>query len=192
MYVDPDERAPLIIGGPALNRATTKVAAKIAEWSDIQDLYVVGSAIVGFFTGKPAQTFSVNVNPKGVINVTSQPATSDEFEASYRGLFMPAVSGSAVNKADKAFRKVLSGTEASKAAKNTNKMLDKDLNKVLGEGWHEKGSTAKKKYLKTYEKELRGNTNADFYMDKNNGDIFLKSNQSNNWVKTKDNIKDFE
>ena len=193
MFKDPDgnQKVPyFFIGGPALTYGTAKVTAKTVELSDIQDLFTFGSAIVGIFTGKPPKTFSIEVNPKGGFKITSREATSDEFEAAYYGILIPFVSGSAVNKAEKAVRTVLSGAEAAKAAKNTTKMVEKDIDKVLGKGWHTNGE--KDRYVESFKKELRGNTNADFYIDKDNGDIFLKGNNSNNWVKTGDNIKDFE
>ena len=69
-------------------------------------------------------------------------------------------------------------------AKNAKKMLPDDIGVFLkaGEDWH-KGS-AKKDFLKQFKKELKGDTNADFYFDKDTRDVFLKSNKSGNWINT--------
>ena len=213
IYIDPDGRGPKSL--PPLPFFTTlqglkalgdKVADKVVgilNYTDLQDLFVLGSAIVSVFTGNEPQQFDAGYKD-GKITIETKPATGEDIEAAKNGLLLFGVSGSSVNKASNAVgnaasdamragRKVVAGAEAAKLAKDTDKMLTKDIDKVLGKGWHDSGSTAKKEYLKTYQKELRGNTNADFYVDKNNGDIFLKGNQPNNqvWVKTKDNIHDF-
>lgn len=69
-------------------------------------------------------------------------------------------------------------------AKNAKKMSPDDIGEFLGAGknWHSSG--AKNKFLKNFKKELKGDTNADFYLDKTTGDVFLKSNQSGNWINT--------
>ncbi|HMQ70796.1 MAG TPA: hypothetical protein PKC58_17605, partial [Ignavibacteria bacterium] len=72
----------------------------------------------------------------------------------------------------------------SNIAKNAKKMSPDDIGDFLkaGKDWH-KGS-AKKDFLKQFKKELKGDTNADFYFDKTTKDVFLKSNKSGNWIKT--------
>jgi RHS repeat-associated protein len=69
-------------------------------------------------------------------------------------------------------------------AKNVKKMLPDDIGLFLkaGEDWH-KGS-AKKDFLKQFKKDLKGDTNADFYFDKDTRDVFLRSNKSGNWINT--------
>lgn len=59
-------------------------------------------------------------------------------------------------------------------AKNTSKMSSDDIGKFLGAGknWH--GTTAKKDYLKQFSKQLKGDTNADFYIDKTTKEVFFK------------------
>lgn len=71
-----------------------------------------------------------------------------------------------------------------KIAKNAKKMSPDDIGVFLNAGvnWH-KGS-AKKDFLKKFKKELRGDTNADFYFDETTKDVFLKSNKSGNWINT--------
>ncbi len=63
-------------------------------------------------------------------------------------------------------------------------MSPDDIGKFLGAGknWH--GTTAKKDYLKQFSKQLKGDTNADFYIDKTTKEVFLKSNKSGNWINT--------
>ncbi|MBK8445124.1 MAG: hypothetical protein IPL35_17730 [Sphingobacteriales bacterium] len=51
-----------------------------------------------------------------------------------------------------------------------------------GKDWHK--GPAKGKFLKEFQKELKGDINADFYMDSNTKDVFLKSNKSGNWINT--------
>ena len=69
-------------------------------------------------------------------------------------------------------------------AKNAKKMSPDDIGKFLnaGKDWH-KGS-AKGDFLKQFKKELKGDTNADFYIDKTTREVFLKSNKSGNWINT--------
>lgn len=69
-------------------------------------------------------------------------------------------------------------------AKNAKKMSIEEIGKFLKAGidWH-KGS-AKKDFLKMFKKELKGDTNADFYIDKSTKDVYLKSNKSGNWINT--------
>ena len=203
-YNDPDGRQPRakvlppLFGTMVAMHTVADMGVRTLNYTDFQDLFTLGSAIVSVFTGSEPKKFHVSL-VDGKIQFKTIPASGEDVDAAKMGLLIPVASGSSVRKVDNVFdamkaRRVVSGSEAAKLAKNTDRMLDKDLNKILGEGWHSKGSTAKKNYVKTYEKELRGNTNPDFYIDKNNGDIFLKSTQSGNpvWVKTKNNIKDFE
>ena len=72
----------------------------------------------------------------------------------------------------------------SNIAKNTKKMSPEDIGNFLkaGKDWH-KGS-AKSNFLKQFKKELKGDTNADFYIDKITKEVFLKSNKSGNWINT--------
>ena len=73
---------------------------------------------------------------------------------------------------------------AGNIAKNAKKMSPDDIGKFLGAGkdWHK--TSAKTKFLKQFKKELKGDTNADFYIDKTTKEVFLKSNKSNNWINT--------
>lgn len=47
--------------------------------------------------------------------------------------------------------------------------------------WNQNGA---KTIFKSIQKELRGDTNADFYLDKTTNEILLKSNKSGNWINT--------
>lgn len=51
-----------------------------------------------------------------------------------------------------------------------------------GKDWH-KGA-AKGNFMKLFKKELKGDTIADFYINKNTKEVFLKSNKSGNWINT--------
>lgn len=80
------------------------------------------------------------------------------------------------------FSRVAKGV--SNIAKNAKKMSPDDIGKFLnaGKDWH-KGS-AKGNFLKQFKKELKGDTNADFYIDNTTREVFLKSNKSGNWINT--------
>ena len=73
---------------------------------------------------------------------------------------------------------------ASNIAKDTKKMSPDDIGEFLGAGkdWHK--TSAKSKFLNKFKKELKGDTNADFYVDKITNEVFLKSNRSGNWIST--------
>jgi RHS repeat-associated protein len=73
---------------------------------------------------------------------------------------------------------------AAKLATNAKKMSPDQIGEFLKaeKDWH-KGS-AKKEFLAKFRKELKGDTNADFYFDKNSKEVFLKSNKSGTWVNT--------
>lgn len=59
-----------------------------------------------------------------------------------------------------------------------------DIGKFLGVGkdWHK--TSAKSNFIKKFRKQLKGGTNADFYIDEGTKEVFLKSNKSSNWVNT--------
>jgi RHS repeat-associated protein len=71
---------------------------------------------------------------------------------------------------------------AAEIAKNAKKMSENQITQLLGEGWHKNGS--KTKLVKKFGKELKGSTNADFYIVKETGEVLLKGNKSNAWVET--------
>ncbi len=76
------------------------------------------------------------------------------------------------------------GKLASRIGKNAKKLSIDEIGDFLGAGknWHE--GKAKKKFLNKFKKELKGDTNADFYVDKKTKEILLKSNKNKNWVRT--------
>ena len=66
---------------------------------------------------------------------------------------------------------------------NTRKMTDEEIARFFDdEEWHD--TKAKKKYLKIFEKEMKGDTNADFHIDKDTNDIYLKTNKKDIWINT--------
>ena len=76
------------------------------------------------------------------------------------------------------------GAVLSNFAKNGKKMSPDQIGEFLGAGrdWHK--TSAKSKFLKQFKKELKGDTNADFYLDKVTKEVFLKSNKSGNLINT--------
>ena len=60
-------------------------------------------------------------------------------------------------------------------ARELRKLSDKEVGKVLGKGdkWHDDGK-AKRSFLNKFRKELKGETNPDFYQDKSNNEIILR------------------
>ena len=77
------------------------------------------------------------------------------------------------------------GEESSKNfGKDAKKMTPDEIGEFLGKGknWHK--TNAKSSFLAKYKKQLKGDTNADFWFDKNTNDVYLKSNKSGNWIKT--------
>ena len=55
------------------------------------------------------------------------------------------------------------------------------------EKWHD--TNAKKNYLGIFKKEMKGDTNADFHIDKDTNDIYLKTNQKKIWINTGDKLE---
>lgn len=78
----------------------------------------------------------------------------------------------------------LAGKSGAQIGKNAVKMSNEQIGKFLnaGKNWHK--TSAKEKFLNFFKKELKGDTNADFYIDKKTKEVFLKSNHSGNWIKT--------
>ena len=76
------------------------------------------------------------------------------------------------------------GKSVSKLAKKSRKMSTDEIEKFLDSGvdWHK--TSAKKDFLKGFRKELKGDLNADFWVDKTTKEVFLKSNKSSNWIPT--------
>jgi len=70
------------------------------------------------------------------------------------------------------------------ALKDAKKMKSKDIDKFLGKDWHKNGE--KRKLLKQFRKELKGSTNADFYINKKTKEIFIKGNKSSELIKVGD------
>lgn len=76
-----------ILGGPALNNGMRKFLMAIAPYTDLNDVVVLGSAILSPITGKDP------------INIDGTTASSDDIEAAKMGLLLPAISGSGAKKA---------------------------------------------------------------------------------------------
>ena len=69
----------------------------------------------------------------------------------------------------------LLGLEGSIYA-NARKMTDKEISRFFeDEEWYD--TNAKKDYLKKFEKEMKGDINADFHINKDANDIYLKTNR---------------
>lgn len=62
-----------------------------------------------------------------------------------------------------------------KIEKNSVKMSEKAIGEFLqaGENWHK--TNAKTKFLNQFKKQLKGDTNADFYIDKTTKEVFSKN-----------------
>ena len=59
---------------------------------------------------------------------------------------------------------------------NTRKMTDKEIAHFFGdEEWHD--TNAKSDYLGNFKKKMKGDTNADFHINKDTNDIYLKTNK---------------
>jgi hypothetical protein len=76
-----------------------------------------------------------------------------------------------------------------KVGSNAKKMSSNEIGEFLGEGenWHQ--TSAKRDFLSKFKKQLRGDTNADFYIDKGTGQVLLYSNKSKIWIETGQFIK---
>lgn len=55
------------------------------------------------------------------------------------------------------------------------------------EEWHKNG--AKSDYLGKFEKKMKGDTNADLYINKDTNDIYLKTNRKEIWIDTGDKLE---
>ena len=80
------------------------------------------------------------------------------------------------------------GLNGSKAYANARKMTDKEIERFFGdEEWHKNG--AKSDYLGKFEKKMKGDTNADLYINKDTNDIYLKTNRKEIWIDTGDKLE---
>ncbi|MBE7635198.1 hypothetical protein [Tenacibaculum finnmarkense] len=68
--------------------------------------------------------------------------------------------------------------------KDIRKMTSSEIESFLGKGWHKNSS--KTKYLKKYKKQMKGDTNADFYIHKKTKRIYLVTNKSKITIETND------
>ena len=67
-------------------------------------------------------------------------------------------------------------------------MTDEEIARFFGdEKWHK--TNAKKDYLDIFEKEMKGDTNADFHINKDTNDIYLKTNEKEIWINTGDKLE---
>ena len=81
----------------------------------------------------------------------------------------------------------LLGLEGSTYA-NARKMTDEEIARFFGdEKWHK--TKEKQKYLKIFEKEMKGDTNADFHINNDTNDIYLKTNEKEIWINTGDKLE---
>ena len=71
---------------------------------------------------------------------------------------------------------------------NAREMTDEEIARFFGdEKWHD--TNAKPDYLDIFQKEMKGNTNADFYKNNDTNDIYLKTNKKNIWINTGDKFE---
>jgi len=123
--IDPDGKQ-VLLGGPALNIGMKKVVATIINNSDLQDGYILGSAILSPFTGNEPSSFEITTDELGVFKgVVIQPVSSNDIEAAKSGLLLPIISGSAVNKIEKSIEKVIEGGRAGKTIVKENGVIIK-------------------------------------------------------------------
>ena len=81
----------------------------------------------------------------------------------------------------------LLGLEGSTYA-NARKMTDEEIARFFGdEKWHK--TKEKQKYLKKFEKKMKGDTNADFHINNDTNDIYLKTNEKEIWINTGDKLE---
>lgn len=122
---DPDGKQ-VILGGPALNIGMNKVVATIINNSDLQDGYILGSALLSPITGNEPSSFEITTDEFGVFNgVVFQPASSNDVEAAKSSLLLPIISGSAVNKIEKSIENVVEGGRAGKTIVKENGVIVK-------------------------------------------------------------------
>ena len=76
----------------------------------------------------------------------------------------------------------LLGLEGSTYA-NARKMTDKEIGLFFDdEKWHK--TSAKRDYLSFFKKEMKGDDNADFYINNDTNDIYLRTNRKKIWINT--------
>ena len=67
-------------------------------------------------------------------------------------------------------------------------MTDKEIERFFGdEEWHKNG--AKSDYLGNFAKKMKGDNNADFYINNDTNDIYLKTNRKEIWIDTGDKLE---
>ncbi len=93
-WVDKDGKQ-ILMGGPVLNLGTEKIVTAILPYTDFNDAWVFGSAILSGFT---------NIEPQ---HIDGTPATSEDIEAAKNALLLPVVNGSALIKTEKAINALL-------------------------------------------------------------------------------------
>jgi RHS repeat-associated protein len=93
------------------------------------------------------------------------------------------------NKTEKNNQEEKKTNDQNKKIGETKKMTPKEIGDFLKEGdnWH-KGN-GKTNYLKEFQKQLRGDKNSDFLVDKKTNEVVLRSNKTNTYVRTGDFYK---
>ena len=67
-------------------------------------------------------------------------------------------------------------------------MTDEEIARSFDdEKWHK--TNAKKNYLGIFKKEMKGDINADLYINKDTNDIYLKTNRKEIWIDTGDKLE---
>jgi RHS repeat-associated protein len=131
-----------------------------------------GTAAAGGLAGGPVGAATVSMaglvvagHGSGVVAV----ATADQIETSLALSRLNSMNGG-------------SGKGSGGIGKNSKKASEEQIESLLGKNWHQNGS--KTKFIKKYLKQLKGSTNADFYIDQVTKEVLLLGNKSKTWVKT--------
>jgi RHS repeat-associated protein len=107
-YIDINGEGPGF-GPTFISVANLNIFLKIATYTDVNDLVVLGSSLLSPITGT------------GPINADGTPATSDDVQAAEMGLFIPLASGSGAKKAINAAEDIVEdASTVSKINKNAN------------------------------------------------------------------------
>ncbi len=144
------------------------------QWLKVADLQV----------GDSVQTYEGGKIAISAINVVAGSTTVYNFEVEDYHTYYVSQAKVLVHNSGPCPHTTKTAKGVSNIAKNAKKMSPDDIGKFLnaGKDWHK--SSAKGNFLKQFKKELKGDTNADFYIDKTTREVFLKSNKSGNWINT--------
>jgi hypothetical protein len=101
----------------AIAKSTAADVVEVLTYTDVNDLVVLGSTILSAFT---------DITP---VNIDMTPASAADIDAARAGLLLPAISGSAVVKTEKAVVKAIS--ESTNTAGRAGKTIVKENGVVI-------------------------------------------------------------